>query len=216
MIIRTPTEHRRWIEYMRLDELVPAERNPKTHDLPGNVASLTRYGAIGALGVLDERTSRMVGGHGRREALIHMKAQGDPPPGGIVLDEDGEWMLPVERGWGSRSDAEADAVIVALNQLTTAGGWHMVSLAQVLEDITTDDPGLLETIGFTWEDMDNIINRVDPETYLPEPSIDPPERKTNRDHDDDPDDTDYDDESPTYERPGKTHTCPACGFDFKD
>jgi hypothetical protein len=196
---------------MRLDALVGADRNPKDHDLPAIIASLTRYGVIGPIAAIDERTGRMIGGHGRTEALVTMKADGDPMPGGVIIDEDGEWMVPVERGWSSRTDTEAEAVILALNQLTTAGGWHMVSLAQVLEDVTTEDPDLLETIGFTWEDMDNIIGRVDPDQYLsPETTIDPPERPI-------PDErSPLDDDDVTYDRPGKTHTCPACGFDFKD
>jgi hypothetical protein len=212
--LRPPGAPPIWTEYLRLDALVPAERNPKTHDLPGNVSSLNRFGAAGALAQLDERTGRMVGGHGRREALIHMKSIGDPIPKGVMVDEDGEWLIPVERGWRSANDLEAEAMIVALNQLTTAGGWHMVSLAEILEDIATTDATLLDSIGFVADDIDNLINRVDPETFLNlETTIDPPSRKTDRD---DEDDNEYVSPANLYDRGEKTHVCPSCGYDFKD
>src|SRR5688572_9588756 len=101
----------RHITYARLSELVPAARNPKDHDLPSLMASLGRFGWTNPA-VLDERTGRLVAGHGRWEACVALRAGGDPPPGGVYLDEDGEWLVPLLRGWQSRDDAEAEAYIV--------------------------------------------------------------------------------------------------------
>jgi hypothetical protein len=69
----------RWMEYMPLDELVAAESNPKQHH-PDIGTSLDRFGYVEAI-TLDERTGRMVAGHGRRDQLTAKHQAGDPPPG---------------------------------------------------------------------------------------------------------------------------------------
>lgn len=153
----------RHIVYMRLDEIRPAQVNAKTHDLPSLVESLVRYGWT-ETPLLDERTGRLVAGHGRREAAIKMHADGEDPPGGVKVDADGEWLVPVERGWASRNDIEARAYVIASNRLTEAGGWHHKTLAEEVEDIVTLDAGLMDTLGYTADDIDDMIRRIDPET----------------------------------------------------
>lgn len=153
--------------YMPLGQLVPAERNPKLHDLASICESLTRFGWTEPI-VLDERTGRMVAGHGRREACIVLKQAGDPPPAGVVPDDDGDWLVPVSRGWESRTDAEAEAYIYASNHLSEIGGWHMRDLAEMLEDVVTTDASLLDATGLTFEGLDEMLRRIDPETIGPE------------------------------------------------
>ena len=102
----------RHIVYMGLSDLTPADRNPKAHDLPSLVGSLRRHGWV-APAILDERTGKLIAGHGRREACIMIRQAGDPPPGGVFVDDDGDWLVPVLRGWASRTDAEAEAYVIA-------------------------------------------------------------------------------------------------------
>lgn len=161
----------RHIVYMGLSDLKPAVRNPKDHDLPGIVASLRRYGWNSPAEV-DERTGRMVVGHGRREACITMRENGENPPGGVFIDDDGEWLVPVLRGaFESHTDAEAEAYIIAHNYLSTAGGWYERGLAEMLEDVVTSDAPLIETTGMTFEAVDSLLAKFDPETLNTEDAM---------------------------------------------
>jgi hypothetical protein len=63
----TTTDTRR-LEYVPLDDLQPAARNPKRHDLPAIGRSIDTFGYVEPV-VLDERTGRLVAGHGRVEQL---------------------------------------------------------------------------------------------------------------------------------------------------
>lgn len=73
-----PTASRR-LEYVPLDELKPAERNPKRHAGDAIQASIGKFGYVEPI-VLDERTGRLVAGHGRLEALLAERDSGKPPP----------------------------------------------------------------------------------------------------------------------------------------
>lgn len=120
--------------YAPLDSLVSAEKNPKRHHADIE-ASLARFGIVDSIGIVDERTGRLVGGHGRVEALRAMRARGAPPPAGVEVVDGGTWRVPVMYGWASANDAEATACLVALNELSTAGGWHAQGLGEVLKSI---------------------------------------------------------------------------------
>jgi hypothetical protein len=118
---------------MALSALTPAQRNPKKHALPALRDSIGRFGYVEPI-VLDERTGRLVAGHGRAKALSLMKAKGGKPPAGVA-EKDGEWLVPVLRGWASRSDQEAEAYLLASNQLTVAGGWARGAAGRVGEGV---------------------------------------------------------------------------------
>jgi DNA modification methylase len=134
----------RRLEYMPLDELKGAPRNPKRHssDIP---VSIGRFGYTEPI-VLDERTGRMVAGHGRRTALMQMRAAKQEPPEGVQVHESGQWLVPVLRGWSSRSDTEADAYLLASNRLTEAGGWENAELDKLLLELHEQDA--LHGLGF--------------------------------------------------------------------
>lgn len=68
---------KRSIELLEVDALKPAVRNPKDHDLGELMTSIERFGFVDAV-VLDERSGRLVAGHGRVEALQAMKKDGKP------------------------------------------------------------------------------------------------------------------------------------------
>jgi DNA modification methylase len=143
------------LEWMPIGQLQAASRNPKQHS-PEIGTSIGRFGYVEPI-VLDERTGRIVAGHGRREALMAMRQRGDAPPAGIRAEGD-EWFVPVLRGWASRSDAEAEAYLLASNKLTEAGGWDNQMLAELLKDLGAQDA--LDGVGFTAEELEALLGEA--------------------------------------------------------
>jgi len=144
------------LEWMPLGQLQAAKRNPKQHSSEIGT-SIGRFGYVEPI-VLDERTGRIVAGHGRREALLAMRVRGEAPPGGIRAEGE-EWLVPVLRGWASRSDTEAEAYLLASNKLTEAGGWDNELLAELLRDLGEQDA--LDGVGFTAEELEALLDQVD-------------------------------------------------------
>jgi hypothetical protein len=151
----------RRIEYMRLNEIRPAGRNPKRHadTLIGN--SIDRFG-LAELPLVDERTGRLVAGHGRINRLTAKQESGEAPPDGIAVDADGTWLVPVVRGWSSRSDVEAESYLLASNQLTTVGGWDNQGVAELLESIQASDPDLAALTGFDADELADLLKAAEP------------------------------------------------------
>lgn len=146
---KAQADGRRRIEYVPLGSVEQADRNAKAHDLAWIKSLIGRFGFVGAA-VHDGRTGKIVAGHGRLESLQEMAAEGQSPPDGIVAGDGGAWAMPVEYGWSSRSDAEAEALAVALNEATTRGGWDERALAEILRDLDTADADLRRLAG--WDD----------------------------------------------------------------
>ncbi|MFB6630055.1 hypothetical protein ACFCWY_09175 [Streptomyces sp. NPDC056362] len=198
----------RFTAYVPLTNLAPADRNPKRHELELMIASIDMHGLV-EIPVVDERTQKTLHGHGRRESLIEMQARGMRAPSGIVIDEDGGWLVPILRGWASRSDAEAEALAIKLNRLPGEGGWDPREFAEVLEDLATNEAELFDSLAIRHDEMDILLGQVDPET-LPggiredEPAVlhlpDDGERS--------------DGLSPDDEGRAPHTTCPACGHLF--
>lgn len=144
----------RRLEYVDLDALVPAPQNPKAHDGTVLAASLGRFGYVEPI-VRDERTGRLVSGHGRLESLRTWRDAGRKAPEGVRVSK-GRWLLPVVAGWASRDDQEADAALVALNRIGERGGWKRDVLAQLLTALSEDGPGL-DGVGFDTADLDDLM-----------------------------------------------------------
>ncbi len=138
------------IEYVPLAELQRAPRNPKEHDLGAIHQSINRRGFVMPI-LLDERTGRIVAGHGRLETLIQKKQSGENPPARIQKTPSGDWAVPVIRGIQFKDDLDAEAYLVADNQTTILGGWNVPELTTLLTDLKGAD--LLEGVGFTAEDL---------------------------------------------------------------
>ncbi|ROR42934.1 hypothetical protein [Kitasatospora cineracea] len=153
----------RYIEYQPLDQIRPAARNPKGHDDGGLDRSVDKFDFTEP-GLLDERTGRLVAGHGRYETLERRRAAGKAAPDGVVVTEDGTWTVPVVRGWASRDDAHAEAYLVASNQLTTAGGWDGEGLAALLSELEQADPALAAATGFDQQQLDALLADLAPAT----------------------------------------------------
>lgn len=137
----------RYTEYVSIDDLVPADVNPKGHADEQLDKSIKRFGYTVPI-MIDERTGKMVEGHGRLDALKAMRESGATPPQGITED----WKAPVLRGWSSKNDEEAAAYLVGTNQLTILGGWENKELLELLDSL--DD---LDGIGFSSEDLDAML-----------------------------------------------------------
>lgn len=155
-----------------LDQLVAAPRNPKRHDLTNIRRSISRFGyATPAL--RDERTGRLVAGHGRTEALAAMYADGEAAPAGIQVTDDGStWLVPVVQGWASRSDAEAEAYLLADNRLTELGDWDDPALAAMLAELAASDASLVEDAGWDLGELDDLEAAADQPVVLPEQPTD--------------------------------------------
>lgn len=198
----------RWLVYLRLDQLTPALANPKKHHMPGLISSLERYGWTEPV-LVDERTQRMVAGHGRRAAAIEMKGVGDPPPKGVLVDDDGEWLVPVTRGWSSRDDTEAAAYLIVDNMLPESGGWDDFELAAMLEDIHAVDATLFETLTLTTEELDELFR-----AYREDEDPDAPAAPAAAASDDDEDGEDGSAPDAAGERSIREVECPDCGHHF--
>lgn len=161
---KQPQVSRRNIVFKPLAEVQPALRNPKAHDLAALVTSIRRFGFADAV-VLDERTGRLVSGHGRCEALAEMQKRGDPAPEGVLVVDD-VWHVPVQMGWASKNDTEAEAFIVAANRLVERGGYDDDVLASVLADLST--AGALDGIGYDADDVQRIIAEAERGRFTPQ------------------------------------------------
>lgn len=150
------------IEYLPLDEIRPALRNPKLHDLDEIDRSFAAHAYFNAV-ILDERTGRLVGGHGRHEALRRRRDQGgrEPPDGIKLRDADSAWLVPVQRGWASRSDHEAEQVLLADNRIGEIGGHDQKALARLLSDLAQNTAeGGLHGTGYTTDDLAALLKEL--------------------------------------------------------
>lgn len=145
----------RWTEYLPVAELQPAARNAKDHDRGALAASVGEFGFVEPV-VLDERTGRLVAGHGRAEYLQELEAAGGgPPPDGVVVGDDGRWLVLVTRGWTSRDNAHAEAAGIALNRVGERGGWRADVLNEALDALWGTD--LAAATGWTADELDDLI-----------------------------------------------------------
>lgn len=139
-----------------LSEIKTAHLNPKRHASKEIKASMGRFGYTSPIEI-DERTAKMVAGHGRLEALVALKEDGSKRPSGITAEGD-EWLVPVVRGWASKNDEEAEAYIVASNRLTELGGWDDSELVGILDKLK--DGSGLEGVGYSIEEAEQMAHLV--------------------------------------------------------
>src|SRR5699024_581760 len=154
----------RRINYRPLDTLQPHPENAKTHDIGVIIESIKRFGSVDPI-VIDGRTDLIMSGHGRSEALAWLKKDGDTPPDGIRVDDNGDWLIPVVDGWSSRTDYDAHAAMIALNRTTELGGWDQTALVDLLEQLAEYDDGL-DGVGYDGDDLDTLKAQL---AYLDEP-----------------------------------------------
>ena len=134
------------IEYRPMGEILPALRNARGHDIATQKRSYERFGMAQAI-IEDERTGRLLSGHGRLIALEEQREAGDPAPERIWIREDGEWMIPVQIGVRTANDDEAEALILAYNRIGE-GLWEEQLAQQIRAELEAKDPALLLGTGF--------------------------------------------------------------------
>lgn len=144
---------RRELVLLPLAKILPADVNPKGHEIPAIVASLRRFGYVEPV-VLDTRTEKLVAGHGRIESLGVLKSGGEPAPLGIEVRED-DWYVPTIVGWESGTDADALGYLLASNRTSELGGWIERGLAEALTDLSR--MAALEGTGYTDKDLETLL-----------------------------------------------------------
>ena len=145
------------IDYVPLGDLIRWPRNPREHDLGAIHASVQRFGFVSPI-IVDETSGRIVAGHGRLDLLQAMRRRGEPPPPRIRVRDDGEWLVPVIRGITFASELEAEAYLVADNQMTLLGTWNDADLVAMLERQAAAHT-LLGT-GFDGDDLDALLEEL--------------------------------------------------------
>ncbi len=133
----------RRIELVPLREIRRAPANPKQHRDDIIAESIESHGYAEPI-LVDDRTGRVVAGHGRLDTLVALRAAGKPPPEGVTPSAD-DWLVPVVRGWASQTDEQAEAYLHVSNEATIAGGWDEAGRAQLLERIAASPRGLVGT-----------------------------------------------------------------------
>lgn len=157
------------IDHVRLSEIAKWPRNPKDHDLPSIEASIRRFGFIDPL-VRDEKTGRLVAGHGRAEALERLKKSNKDRPSRIEIAPDGEWLVPVLSGVSFDSDTDAEAYLIASNRLVETGGYDDVLLRAILADLR--DADALAGTGFSESQVDSLLRSAAKDATLPQSVLD--------------------------------------------
>jgi hypothetical protein len=112
------------LKYVRLDTVKLWDRNPKEHDIGALVDSIRKHGFRGGViydSALNGGLGGIVAGNGRAEALFMMMQAGEPVPLGVDVGEDGMWLMPIQFGLDSKSEAMAEAFGIDANNLTLAG-----------------------------------------------------------------------------------------------
>jgi hypothetical protein len=158
------------VSYMPLGEIQPAVRNPKEHDLPTIRGSITELG-MADTPALDERTGRLIAGHGTVETLTQMHKDGEEPPAGVEVDRAGNWKIPVLRGWTSTDDRAAELALLVLNKAPANGGWDDRGLAELLDELSDENPDWPLLAGWTHREVDDLLAQVgDAEVMPPGPT----------------------------------------------
>lgn len=133
-----------WVEYMPLEALQGAPRNPKLHH-PDLGTSVQRFG-FNDPPILNEATGLLLAGHGRRDDLLARKEAGEDRPQNVRLARGGGWLVPVTRGVSIADPREAEAFLLAHNRVGEAGGWDPAGLAEIVAGL-----GKVEAQGLGWD-----------------------------------------------------------------
>lgn len=163
----------RRIEYVELDAIERALDNPRDHEVEDIAASIERWGFTDAP-VHDGRTGRIIAGHGRLEALEWLRDHDRPLPEGLISGPRRAWRVPVQYGWSSANDAEAEGMLIALNRLTEAARWRTPGLTSMLERVNATPEGL-KGVGYSQQTFAEMLAHVGgggfpaagPSTYRP-------------------------------------------------
>lgn len=141
------------LKYIPLDQVILWDDNPKKHDVGGLIQSIKTYGFVDPPKFdpsLNGGKGGVVYGSGRSKCVKMIKQETpNEPPRGVLVDDKGEWYLPVLFGVDAESEAVARALAIDHNNLTMAGGdfdlwdyakmWNQESYAEVLRSLAACD-----------------------------------------------------------------------------
>lgn len=132
------------IRTLNIDQLVPADYNPRKKLKPGDAEyeklkrSLQEFGYVDPV-VWNERTGHVIGGHQRLQVLID-SGETEVQVSVVDLDEDRE-----------------KALNIALNKIS--GEWDMAALAELLDELKRTDLDLALT-GFDADEVDELFRKM--------------------------------------------------------
>jgi hypothetical protein len=149
------------VEFVQPEELVDVIDNPQEHDIPGIKESIKEFGYM--LPIIVNLDGRIVGGHGRKTAVLELREEG--------YDLEGEG-IPVLRG--NFTEREATVLLLGLNQLqgtpdpTAIGDYinrHIAELDMELEEFTPAgfQMGELEELATLPDDMAEFQQKIEKE-----------------------------------------------------
>jgi len=141
------------VEFVRLSEVVGADRNAKTHSLSEIKASIRRFGFVAPL-VRNATTGKLVAGHGRTEALRQLQREKVARPARIEVGPDGEWLVPIIAVPFADKAAE-EAYLIADNRLSEIGGVDQKILTDILADLR--DADALQGVGYSDKEVDALL-----------------------------------------------------------
>ena len=143
---KPPLPPREGLERMKVSDLKPHERNPRTHSktqIRQIADSIRRFGFTNP--VLVDAENRIIAGHGRVEAARLLKMTDVP-------------TIRIDRF----SEAERRAYIIADNRLAELAGWDEELLALELGEILNLEPGFdTDLIGFETAEIEKLLNSLD-------------------------------------------------------
>lgn len=149
------------IEYVAMTTLSKWPDNPREHDIEAITDAIRRHGFRDPL-EFDEKSARLVAGHGRIEACrvlwSEYKAKGEPAPR-FIEEKDGEWFLPVVRGMDFEDEGEAASYVLASNRTTQRGGYNKELLSRMLQKVEKTKLGL-QGSAFTPADLSALTARA--------------------------------------------------------
>lgn len=145
------------VEIWPIERLIPSARNARTHS-DGQIAEIA--GSIAAFGfmvpVLVDRDGMIIAGHGRILAARKLALDRVPV---IVVDH--------------LSEAEKRAYAIADNKIALNAGWDDELLKIELETLKNDGVDL-ETLGFSEDEFNRLLDQLDPKPHADEDSAPEP------------------------------------------
>ncbi len=170
------TSRRVRLTYDDLDELAARAHpdNPKRHDIAAIDSSISRFGYVDPI-LVNDTDGRIIGGHGRIDTLLALRASGAKPPRGIQVGPSGEWLVPAVHGI-DLSPVDARAFLIADNRTVELGGWDEPQLAELLSELARSETGL-DAVGFSQADLSALLEDlgIDPLQEGAEPDYVPEE-----------------------------------------
>lgn len=121
------------MELVPLEKLAPLRRNVrKGHRIHALAASIQQHG-FGQAITVNETTGVTIAGNGRVKALAHLRRSSQPPPAGITVSPQNQWLVPTYFGrWTLEQET---AVALALNgglNHSLEGEWDTATIADLM------------------------------------------------------------------------------------